>query len=466
MRKIHRIKPYTRIFKQLAPIPENREMSVTNDNPSPSNTQVQAQHPPMNQIFESLRIPDAVKDLPKFDGNPRLLYEFLANVEEILGYLNNVDGTNYARIILRAIRNKIVGPANEVLNVYGTPLIWENIKGNLILHYSDKRNETSLIKDLHNLKQTTQSVQHFYSSIVEIQSSINNNILIHESNPSVIEAKRKLFADMCLNTFLSGLKEPLGSNIRSMRPGSMAEALSFCVQEQNIYYTKKPFSNIYSTPQQNIRYFPPNYQNYTPTQSYQPIVNNPNRFSQQFPRQPYPAVPPYQNNTTRYQNPVGNGQNPHFSVPNNTFGQNRQFNIPQKYTPNLNNNNNPFNPNFGQRQYRPQNLPPPEPMDVSSGFTHLRKPPSMQTQRTVNTFKPQEIHNIDTEDTPYPYTNLDEYYYYHQNDYVPQDDMNAQNNFDHNFIFGQNNQYDHNNKNEIDDNENFQVNASPNQPDI
>lgn len=283
----HRTRPYT-FSRRLTPVPESIEMATNNEPPT------QNPLPTPNNIFDSLRIPDAVKDLPKFDGNPRLLHEFLANVEEILGHLISVDGTSYAKIVLRAIRNKIVGPANEVLNVYGTPLIWENIKGNLILHYSDKRNETSLIRDLHNLKQTNQSVQQFYSSIIEIQSSINNNILIHENNLNVIEAKQKLFAEMCLNTFLSGIKEPLGSNIRAMRPRTMAEALSFCIQEQNIFYTKKS-PTIYPIPQQNIKFFTPNFPT---TRTYQPTMNNPNRFLQNFARQTYPAVPPHQNNMT------------------------------------------------------------------------------------------------------------------------------------------------------------------------
>lgn len=45
-------------------------------------------------IFSSLRIPDAIKDLPKFDGNPRLLYEFINNVEDILLHITGADNTN------------------------------------------------------------------------------------------------------------------------------------------------------------------------------------------------------------------------------------------------------------------------------------------------------------------------------------------------------------------------------------
>lgn len=103
-------------------------------------------------VFNSLTILDAIKDLPKYDGNPRLLFDFIDNVDEILSLLQMTSGTPYGQLLLRGIRNKIVGEANEVLNMYGTRLNWDQIKENLILHYADKRNETSLIKDFHNLK--------------------------------------------------------------------------------------------------------------------------------------------------------------------------------------------------------------------------------------------------------------------------------------------------------------------------
>lgn len=103
-------------------------------------------------VFNSLRILVAIKDLPKYNGNPRLLFHFIDNVDEILSLLQVTSGTSYGQLLLRGIRNKIIGEANEVLNMYGTRLNWDQIKENLILHYADKRNETSLIKDFHNLK--------------------------------------------------------------------------------------------------------------------------------------------------------------------------------------------------------------------------------------------------------------------------------------------------------------------------
>lgn len=235
--------PITRLRKNTLPHiqEEVAEMATNNTN---------------TDLFDSLRIPDAIKDLPHFNGNPRLLYEFINNVEEILIHIKSVDSTPYGKILLRAIRNKIEGEANEILNMYGTPLNWDIIKDNLILHYSDKRSETSLIKDLHNVRQLNKTIQQFYSEIIEIQSALCNNILIHEKDKNVISSKKELFADMCLNTFLSGLREPLGSSIRAMQPKSIASALSFCLKEQNIYYRqstffKQPYKSDYSrNPQQ------------------------------------------------------------------------------------------------------------------------------------------------------------------------------------------------------------------------
>lgn len=206
-----------------------------------SNDQLNITPPSQTDIFNSLRIPDAIKDLPRFDGNARLLNEFVNNVEEILLYIRGTDNTPYGQILLRAIRNKIEGQANEILNMYGTRLNWDEIKANLILHYADKRTETSLIRDLHNTMQVDKTVEGFYGEIIELQSALCNNILLHEPDSRVVRAKKDLYADMCLNSFLSGLKEPLGSRIRTMQPNSLPTAFAFCIKEQNISYQRRSY---------------------------------------------------------------------------------------------------------------------------------------------------------------------------------------------------------------------------------
>lgn len=65
--------------------------------------------------------------------------QFINNVEDILLVKREENRSPCGKSLLRAIRNKIEVPANGVLNVFGTPLIWDNIKTNLLLHYSDKK---------------------------------------------------------------------------------------------------------------------------------------------------------------------------------------------------------------------------------------------------------------------------------------------------------------------------------------
>lgn len=191
-------------------------------------------------VFNSLRIPDAIKDVPTFDGNPRLLFDFINNVEEILSLIPQLnDNINYKKVIIRSIRNKIIGQANEALNMYGTAIDWEEIRNNLIVHYSDKRNETTLIRDLHQIRQNQCTVETFYSEIIEVLSAMINHVKMHEKNVTVIEAKLLLYQEMCLNTFLSGLRKPLGSTIRAMRPMKLTDALNFLLTRAKLHLFSK-----------------------------------------------------------------------------------------------------------------------------------------------------------------------------------------------------------------------------------
>lgn len=375
----------------------------------------------ITDILDTLRIPDAIKDLPKFDGNPRLLYEFLSNVEEILSHIKILDGSSHAQILLRAIRNKIEGEANEVLNMYGTILNWDSIKTNLILHYSDKRTETSLIKDLHSSRQGNKSLESYYSEIIEIQSSLYNNILIHESDANVIQAKKELFAEMCLNNFLTGLREPLGSSIRAMRPDTLAIAFSYCIKEQNIFYmknepTQSNFKKTFRSPQilgssqsqflnRTFNSFP---KRAIPQQNtfYKPRIN-PNIFN-------YPN-----NNVPRYNFNYNNN-----NVPRNNFNYNNNNLPPNNFSYNSNNQptllNNPFNKNINNpfntrlinqfsRNSNPPNIqqnPPPEPMDTLSAVSQLRQP-TMQNSNVSNRTRSsryprytiEEVHNLNADST-------------------------------------------------------------------
>lgn len=467
-------KPYqklTRLFRSLNSIPESIENDSMNNITTPiastseaqlndnsfatnnlaSNTQAALAFS-SKAIFESLKIPDAVKDLPNFEGNPRLLYDFINNVEEILIHLSGLNQTPYANIILRAIRNKIRGQANEVLNMYGTNLDWDEMKENLVLHYSDKRNETSLIKDLHRLKQGTKTIEEFHSEVVELQAALNNNVRIHETNQNVITAKRQLFHEMCLNTFLSGLREPLGSSIRAMKPSTLALALSYCNQEQNMFYMKNAVQKPQTQYQGITNYFPfplgqhipthnqifhraqnqqsPNLSSIynLPFRSYMPYQNFQYTQNQQTPNLPSNSNIPFRSfmphqNFQNYQAPnFLNNANLSFRpfMSNQNYHRTPQNSLSKHSIPNQNLLSKP-NENLNTPRNQTSNtnrpLPPPEPMELGSEQSRFKhstnyrpstnyKQPSNITRRTA------EMHNVDAQEPPSYLDNLNQFYTY------------------------------------------------------
>lgn len=359
-------------------------------------------NPNMNQatdIFNSLRVPDIIKTLPEYEGNPRLLFDFLQNVDDIISILQQYANMPIYRLWIRAIRNKIKGQANEVLNMYGTSLEWSEIKANLISHYSDKRNESSLIRDLHGLIQIG-TMEDFYGKVIEILANLTNQVRIHEQIESVQTSKILLYKEMCLNVFLSGLKEPLGSNIRARGPTSLKDAFEFCLIEQNISYSKRnnPASKASAQNSNTNRGFAQKSTQSVPTNNLMTTTYQVNGLRPQ----------PFHQFGNNFQSPVTNRPTQYNA--GNQFGNNfQQFaNNRQAQQPQTSNNRQNFQQakptQFGQNQNRSTGaIPKPVPMDVDrSGISRVsqKRPNNMFVNRNSKppNFTFEELRNL--EDTP------------------------------------------------------------------
>ena len=122
------------------------------------------QHPVENAL-RALQTPQIIRILPPFDGNPIKLHSFIRSIDDLMPEIETVRGTPAHTVWLLAIRSKIIGEADNILEFYGTGTEWEEIKANLITHYSDKRDEVTLIKDLTKLEQKSKDVEEFYKDI-------------------------------------------------------------------------------------------------------------------------------------------------------------------------------------------------------------------------------------------------------------------------------------------------------------
>lgn len=211
-----------------------------------------------------------IKEIPSFDGNPSKLQEFITNIEEIITLIQNFE-TPYHSLLLRAIRNKVIGRANDVLGLSKTDIKWENIKANLIQHYGYKKSEAILIRELQTIPENLSLGQLFYN-IIRVKSQL---IAIVKNDNQNSDTRNRLYDDICLNTFLMNLREPFKSLIKYKNPKNIEEAYEYCREEKN-FYSQKPINNNYkkqvtpySRPQTTI--------NPTNNSSYRNNFNNNNK---------------------------------------------------------------------------------------------------------------------------------------------------------------------------------------------
>lgn len=365
---------------------------------------------PVVEMLNALKIPDGIKTLPTFEGNPKLLFDFIQNVEEILEIVKELENSPVYKFWLRAIRNKVVGQANEVLNTYGTNLVWKEIRENLISHYSDKRSETILIKDLYGLVQNN-TIEGFYSQIIEINANLTNQLNIHEENSVVVKSKSILYAEMCLQVFLTGLIEPMGSIIRARNPSSLKEAFAYCICEQNINYAKRSKNPQLKKPFQPTTVFKPNYNypqqfNRLNTSNFLPRFNQPNMYNNQ-PKINQPNTSGYQPKFNQSNTP---GYPPRFNQVNNSGYQQNTSNFPRfnqpnnfSYQPKFNQINNSGFPRFNQTAVVPMDIDP----SGNSKFKNNFQPKQFGEIRTQEIPDNSENHILDNPENN-PYQNFDE----------------------------------------------------------
>lgn len=185
-----------------------------------------------DEIFKALR------PVPEFDGNPNVLTRFIKICDSIIyNYLGTSEESVYPNLcLINGILNKITGPAARFINSNGIPETWAGIRTALINNFSDQRDETALYNDLALLTQGSSTPQEFYEKCQQLFSTIMTYVSLHENISTTIEAKRALYKKLTMQAYVRGLREPLGSRIRCMRPDSIEKALEYVQEELNATY--------------------------------------------------------------------------------------------------------------------------------------------------------------------------------------------------------------------------------------
>lgn len=189
----------------------------------------------IDEIYKALRI------VPEFDGNANVLTRFIKLCDQLVqAYVSNEPGHELLNLaLLNGILNKVTGPAARLINTNGVPENWEGIRNALVNNFSDQRDETSLYNDMALLTQGSSTPQEYYEKCQTLFATIMTYVTLHETVQSTIDSKRSLYKKLTLQSYLRGLRDPLGSRIRCMRPDTIEKALEFVHEEMNTLYLQQ-----------------------------------------------------------------------------------------------------------------------------------------------------------------------------------------------------------------------------------
>lgn len=191
------------------------------------------------------RIPDFVRDVKPFNGNPTELVDWLADVDSIFRtYREKNASADQLNVIARVIRRKISGEAADILNANNITSDWELIKNTLVLYYRDKRDVKTLDFELTSIKKSAnENISTYYSRVNAILSHIIAQI--HTDDKLKINAAVHIsyFRDKALDAFIRGLEKPLNILLKSTNPKSLGQAYQFCMEYYNMDLRSAPYRN-------------------------------------------------------------------------------------------------------------------------------------------------------------------------------------------------------------------------------
>lgn len=374
-----------------------------------------------DSVYKALRL------VPDFDGNPSVLPRFIKICDQLVEEFEDKPLVLVA--LLNGILNKVTGPAARLINTSGAPDDWLGIRGALVNNFADHRDEVALYNDLANLSQGSSTPQEYYEQCQNLFSTMMTYVSLHETVSTTITSKRTLYKKLTLQAFLRGLKEPLGSRIRCMRPETIEKALEFVHEESNILYLQKRNELIpdrkTNSQSHNNQPFKPPFNNFASPKHSDFYMNmpGPSRANFNAPHNFGQMPKPIYNQNFQNRGPTRTQQMFAAPLPNYTPRGNA-FNLPQR---NFTSNNNAPRPMSGVSHFTPRFLPPTG-TQGHNWATHGNPPPNnyfkSRQMNYTECYDPESQYDTydycsDIPDYSNYYDTVPDYPYYYANDQQP-----------------------------------------------
>ena len=287
-----------------------------------------------NKLEDLDKIPDVVRCLRTFSGDPQEFNSWKKSVERILQIYEPIKGSAKYYGILNVIRNKIIGRADAALESYNTPLNWPSISRCLIMHYADKRDLTTLEYQMTSLIQGNSTVQEFYQTVYSHLSLILNRISCMDISGESLALFTQTYRDKALDTFIRGLKGDLPRLLGIREPVDLPQALHLCLKLDNQNFRSNYAMNAQGTLKKVQVLSPPHFSSRRLQQPH--VAGNKTAFEQQ----PNYDRQLYYNNQRPVQYQGRFNPQPFYSAPQNNAYQSQTYN--QTYVPQFRSNYNNF----------------------------------------------------------------------------------------------------------------------------
>lgn len=224
---------------ELTTLLENQRMQINSlQSRQPRDVQQNANR------FDKFFIPDPIKLIPNYSGEPESLTSWIESVDQKLEYCKQiVNDTNVINEVMPLwtgiIRDKIIKDGSDVLTRNQTPLEWGAIKNALKDELGDKRDLATLSSKISQLKQGSQDLTVFYQECKKLLADINAKLLINDETRSCAKILMKNYESMVTNSFIDGLIDSLSTLTRISRPKNLHEAYQCALELHNANQRKR-----------------------------------------------------------------------------------------------------------------------------------------------------------------------------------------------------------------------------------
>lgn len=185
------------------------------------------------------------KTLPEFNDEREKYATWRSTIHIAIKLLDNHRTSMKYFEALMIIRNKITGPASNVLNNFNTVFNFEAIIERLDFTYSDQRPLYILEQELMVLQQNKLTMDEFFNQINEKLNPIVNKVNMTYSEKDTAKALIEAANEKALRTFITGLNHRRGEILYASNPKSLPEAYA---RLQTIIYDQERirFSNQFN----------------------------------------------------------------------------------------------------------------------------------------------------------------------------------------------------------------------------